>query len=48
MSKVYKVWVEVELVDEDGDLYQNVDGFEAAVFDTKAEALDYARNLACS
>lgn len=39
--KTYKVWIEIEEVDEDNDNYEGLDGGLLAEFDSHNEALEY-------
>ena len=45
MAKRYKVWVEVEEVDEENDKYTNLEGFEVCSRDTFEEALAIAQRI---
>jgi len=47
MAKIYKVWIEVELIDEDNDEYINIplEFDNTREFETEQEAIDYALTL---
>ena len=47
MAKVYKIWIELEEVDEDNDHYETIplDFAQEEEFDTLEDALAYANKL---
>ena len=45
MAKIYKVWIEIEEIDEDIDHYETLDGVEIGVYDTKKEARESMGNI---
>jgi hypothetical protein len=45
MSKFYKVWVEIEEIDEENDHYETVDCWGVETFDSVEAAEDYAATL---
>lgn len=47
MSKIYKVWVEIEEIDEEKDTYETIEGYMVERFDNEKEAKAHAIKLAC-
>lgn len=43
--KTYKVWIEIEEIDEEADRYENVEGFDIGEFSKFEEALRFAGEL---
>ena len=47
MAKIYKIWVEVEEIDEENDYYESLplSFTETAIFDKEQDAVDFATIL---
>jgi hypothetical protein len=45
MTKYYKVWVEIEEIDEDNDIFETIDCCGAEEFDNLEDAQTYAAHL---
>ncbi len=45
MAKTYKVWVQIETVDEENDVYTNEEEIDIAEFDTMKKAKNFFDKL---